>query len=40
MVVVTQNIDELHKRAGSENIIELHGKNDVKLHDKTHRITR
>lgn len=26
VVVVTQNIDELHKRAGSENIIELHGK--------------
>lgn len=26
VVVVTQNIDELHKRAGSENVIELHGK--------------
>lgn len=26
VVVVTQNIDELHKRAGSENIIELHGE--------------
>lgn len=25
VVVVTQNIDELHKRAGSENVIELHG---------------
>lgn len=25
VVVVTQNIDELHKRAGTENIIELHG---------------
>ncbi|KAL5007463.1 hypothetical protein ScPMuIL_016269 [Solemya velum] len=25
VVVITQNIDELHKRAGSENIIELHG---------------
>lgn len=23
--VITQNIDELHKRAGTENIIELHG---------------
>lgn len=23
--LVTQNIDELHKRAGSENVIELHG---------------
>ena len=26
VVVITQNIDELHKRAGSENVIELHGK--------------
>lgn len=26
LVVITQNIDELHKRAGSENIIELHGE--------------
>jgi len=25
VVVITQNIDELHKRAGSGNIIELHG---------------
>eukprot|EP00090_Calanus_glacialis_P004404 TRINITY_DN13277_c0_g1_i6.p1 TRINITY_DN13277_c0_g1~~TRINITY_DN13277_c0_g1_i6.p1 ORF type:complete len:299 (+),score=99.91 TRINITY_DN13277_c0_g1_i6:28-924(+) len=25
VVVITQNIDELHKRAGSENILELHG---------------
>lgn len=25
VVIVTQNIDELHKRAGSEKIIELHG---------------
>lgn len=25
VVVITQNIDELHKSAGSENIIELHG---------------
>jgi len=25
LVIITQNIDELHKRAGSENIIELHG---------------
>ena len=24
--VVTQNIDELHRRAGSKNIIELHGE--------------
>ena len=25
LIVITQNIDELHKRAGSENILELHG---------------
>ena len=25
LVVITQNIDELHKRAGSKNILELHG---------------
>ncbi|KAL8590606.1 NAD-dependent protein deacylase sirtuin-5, mitochondrial [Nucella lapillus] len=25
VVVITQNIDELHKRAGSNNILELHG---------------
>lgn len=25
LVVITQNVDELHKRAGSKNIIELHG---------------
>ncbi|XP_065915467.1 NAD-dependent protein deacylase sirtuin-5, mitochondrial-like [Dysidea avara] len=25
VVVITQNIDELHKRAGSDNILELHG---------------
>lgn len=25
VTVITQNIDELHKRAGSENILELHG---------------
>ena len=25
MVVITQNIDELHQRAGSEDVIELHG---------------
>jgi len=26
VVVITQNIDSLHARAGSNNIIELHGK--------------
>ncbi|XP_013392818.1 NAD-dependent protein deacylase-like [Lingula anatina] len=25
VVIITQNIDELHKRAGSKNILELHG---------------
>jgi NAD-dependent deacetylase sirtuin 5 len=25
LVIITQNIDELHRRAGSENVIELHG---------------
>merc|ERR1712083_787393 len=25
LVVITQNIDELHRRAGTENILELHG---------------
>ena len=25
VVTITQNIDELHARAGSKNIIELHG---------------
>lgn len=25
LVVVTQNIDELHKRAGSKNVLEIHG---------------
>lgn len=25
MVVITQNVDELHRRAGTENLLELHG---------------
>ncbi|XP_039979337.1 NAD-dependent protein deacylase sirtuin-5A, mitochondrial-like [Xiphias gladius] len=25
VTVITQNIDELHRRAGSENILEIHG---------------
>ena len=28
-VIVTQNVDGLHHRAGSENVIELHGRLDV-----------
>lgn len=26
VTVITQNIDELHRRAGSKNILEIHGK--------------
>ena len=26
LTVITQNIDELHKRAGTERVIELHGR--------------
>lgn len=26
VVVITQNIDELHRRAGSKNVLELHGE--------------
>ena len=26
VTVITQNIDELHKRAGSERVVELHGR--------------
>ncbi len=29
MVVITQNVDGLHHRAGSRNVIELHGRLDV-----------
>ena len=25
LIVITQNIDELHKKAGSEKVLELHG---------------
>lgn len=25
VTVITQNIDELHRRAGSKNILEIHG---------------
>ena len=33
-LIVTQNIDDLHERAGSENIIHLHGKiNEAKNED-------
>lgn len=26
VVVITQNIDELHRRAGSRNVLEIHGE--------------
>lgn len=26
VVVITQNIDELHQRAGSKNVLEIHGE--------------
>lgn len=26
LVVITQNIDELHRRAGSQNVLEIHGE--------------
>lgn len=26
VTVITQNIDELHRRAGSKNILEIHGE--------------
>ena len=26
VIVITQNIDELHIRAGTQNILEIHGK--------------
>ena len=25
VVVITQNVDELHRRAGSKNVLEIHG---------------
>lgn len=26
VTVITQNIDELHRRAGSKNVLEIHGE--------------
>lgn len=26
VTVITQNIDELHRRAGSQNVLQIHGK--------------
>lgn len=30
VAIITQNIDELHKRAGSKHVLEIHGKNPQK----------
>lgn len=30
VVVITQNIDELHKKAGTKHLLEIHGKNPQK----------
>ena len=32
LTVITQNIDELHKRAGTERVIELHGRRQWDTH--------
>lgn len=29
VVVITQNIDELHRKAGTKHLLEIHGKNRV-----------
>lgn len=29
VVVITQNIDELHRKAGTKHLLEIHGKNQV-----------
>lgn len=29
VTVITQNIDELHRRAGTKNMLELHGKQKI-----------
>ncbi len=34
--IITQNIDNLHQKAGSENVINLHGKNDFYCTDCKH----
>ena len=39
LVVITQNIDELHRRAGTENLIELHGSLFRTLCTNCHEIT-
>lgn len=28
-MVITQNIDELHRKAGTKHLLEIHGKNQV-----------
>lgn len=29
VVVITQNIDELHRKAGTKHLLEIHGKNQI-----------
>lgn len=29
VVVITQNIDELHRKAGTKHLLEIHGKNQL-----------
>lgn len=31
VVVITQNIDELHRKAGTKNLLEIHGERDQTL---------
>jgi NAD-dependent SIR2 family protein deacetylase len=40
VVVITQNIDNLHKRAGSTNVIELHGNVFEEYYDEDFKIER
>jgi NAD-dependent SIR2 family protein deacetylase len=40
VVVITLNIDNLHKRAGSTNVIELHGNVFEEYYDEDFKIER
>ena len=37
-LLVTQNVDDLHERGGSQNIIHMHGELLKKRHTKTHEV--
>ncbi|MGZ3777190.1 MAG: SIR2 family NAD-dependent protein deacylase [Mucilaginibacter sp.] len=39
VTIITQNIDDLHERAGSENVIHLHGVITRSQSDKNHNLT-